>query len=686
MKQFTLSAMLCALSASSVVCASFADQILDIDASTLTDFKPSSASGVQDILPIVEHRGVNIDGSVRAGSTRGFRMNGNPFGESWNRNLMFSGVRLDVGSFVINDVDIALPATVPWIIGRSYNALQETSGGTSRNSAGYQGVNWFQNSQPELVFYDSTDAEDRIYLVYGADRFIEFKRVQTGSDPDTYSADTFRATNGAAGMIEVSTNVSAPDIATYYDQIGNQHAFFWIGDADIDDAKEGQFWKTTNPAGDIAYVGSSSNASTALSSYNSAGAITTAYDSAGRRYTYTYTSGQLTRVLAEKNDGGWSEVGRVDYSYYVDADTYGGDNDLKLVTITTPLSDAGVSSERKTYYRYYEGTFHATNNPGYPHQIEYVFAPEGYRNYDYNGAADSSLDDDPLTASEGDLKPYASAHFKYDVDRRVTSTWFNGQCGCSGSANGEYTFTYETNGSYSDGSGYDTAWKSRTIVDFPDVTYKTSEGAIDSYLTVYFDEASQPLHSVRTSLTPSNTTGSQETWATKVTRDSTGRVTEIATPAAVTAYTHTTGSLTASASAGLVRHKVRFSTGDMTGFVEHTKWSEGTGGSEYFDGTIELTSASMTVGDFDVVRPLTASSRSYTEEVMSGTSGSNLTSMSYTYHTGNAALMPKVITSTKPTVSIGNNGPGIATIRREFQRANGTTAFVETTDGIFTYS
>jgi hypothetical protein len=49
---------------------------------------------------------------------------------------------------------------------------------------------------------------------------------------------------------------------------------------------------------------------------------------------------------------GVTEVGRVDYSYYsADAESYGDEGDLNLATVTTPLSDSGVESIRKTYYR-----------------------------------------------------------------------------------------------------------------------------------------------------------------------------------------------------------------------------------------------------------------------------------------------------------------------------------------------
>ncbi len=662
-----------------------ADQVLKVHNGSLTTYLPSAKSNVHDVRPLVEQRGVHVDGTARLGNLPQMALAGNPSREQWDATQVLSGVRLDTGTFLIDDVDLSFPAEVPWIIGRSYNTRQK-SAGSYYASAGFQGKNWFQNSQPELVFYDSaTNSEDVIYLMYGADRFLELGRADVQGTP---SNDTFRAVNGAAGAIRITTDAQGPDLATYYDGNGSRMVFFWVSDADIDDDIEGSFWKVIDPAGNVAYVGHATSASTALSSYDATtGAITTAYDSAGRKFTYTYTSGLLTQVKAEE---GATEVGRVDYGYYVAADTHGEDNDLKLVTITTPLTDSGVSLVRKKYYRYYEGTYNATTNPGYHHQIRYVIDFEGYRGYDWD--QDSNLDDDPLSASEANLKPYASASFEYDTERRIVSGWFNGACGCSGASSGTHTFEYETNGSYSDNSGYDTTWKSRTIVKKPDVTYKTASGVVKSYLTQYFDEVGQPLHRVQTSDDPDKISPAPSVWATKVTRNTDGQLTDIHSPANVTAYTHSSASFTTSTSAGLVTVFTRVASGDMKGLLEDTKHKTGTSGSAYLDGTIEYTSATKTVGDVTITRPLVSSQWGYSEQTTteagggSGPSGSYQTSYSYSMHTGDAALMPKQITTTNPAVSTSKNGSGSSTISKQYLRKDGTTAFSESPTGSFTYT
>ena len=82
------------------------------------------------------------------------------------------------------------------------------------------------------------------------------------------------------------------------------------------------------------------------------------YDAAGRRYCMTYATvgvPRLTQVLVETDaGGGWgdcgaeTEVARVDYAYYTDdADDHGMAGDLKLATVTMPLSEFGPSKLRK---------------------------------------------------------------------------------------------------------------------------------------------------------------------------------------------------------------------------------------------------------------------------------------------------------------------------------------------------
>jgi YD repeat-containing protein len=399
-------------------------------------------------------------------------------------------------------------------------------------------------------------------------------------------------------------------------------------------------------------------------------------------YRWCYRSGRCagTQAKAETKTGGtWSSptgvstVAKVDYAYYVAADTDGELGDLKLVTKTIPQTDSGIDIVKNTHYRYYEGTYNASTNPGYPHQIRLVVDDEGCRNFDY---ADYTFDNDFLSATVATLEPYAAAYFEYEATTyRISEAWFHGACGCSGGGTGTYTYTYGTNGSYTDNTGYDATWATRTVAKRPD----------NSYRTVYFDEANQALHSVVTAGDPAGTSPAPSKWVTAVTRNSDGCVTEISTPANVTGYTHSTGAVTTSTSAGLVHAYTRDASGADKNFVTDKKWKTGTSGTAYLDGTwaYDTTTATKTVGDDAVVRVFLDSSREYTQAITSGTTGSNLWDYATTVHSGTLAV--KDVTTTQPAVSTGNNGSNASVTSSKYFNGDGTLAFEKDGDGTITY-
>jgi len=661
---------------------SLGDTVLQTHDAALTSYLATSKSAVQDVRPQYEQRAVNLDGTLRLGSSFPLMIAGNPNGEGWNGQARLGDLRLDTGTYVTTAVDLALPAEgFSWVIARSYNCRQVDSTPAYFASDGQQGKNWFQMSQPEIVLYEDGggNANDVVYMILGADRYIELKRQETDSD-------LFQAVNGAAGvMVFAAGAANEPDTYTYHDPAGHTMTFFGFdGDAG---AAAGQIWKVDDAAGNVAFVGDASTGSTAITNgYNGSGQITYAVDTSDRLFTYTYTSGRLTQVKAETKTGGsWFgsptgvvEVGKVDYTYY-GAESFGEAGDLKLVTTTTPLTDSGVSLTRKTYYRYYEGTYHATNNPGEHHQLEYIYESEGLRQQDWAG--DNDFDEDFLTETSANLKDYAAANFKYEnTDLMIVSVWFNGDCGCGGSgADGVYGITYGSNGS--DDSGYDTdEWRVRAVVERPD----------DSYLIQYFDEVGQPLSRVITDGAP---TGSPNYWATAVTRNSDGQITEVRTPANATAYTHSTGDITASSSVGLIRLTTRVASGDGAGLPEYGQFKEGTGGNAYFESKIEydLTTCTETIGGgggITLVRPLVDKSIRYlvaqhTSAPSPSSTNTLITDYDYTEHSGDLAIKKVEIKATE--VSASQNGSGSVTSTKRYLRKDGTTAFNESASGVFTY-
>jgi hypothetical protein len=718
-------AIAAAIAAASSTGTLLGGSVLDRHANSLTTYRPSSTTSVQGVRPHVNHRTVNIDGSgnwpqaaaMSGGPSSIIAKNppdppinapgippiewsgcgepGNPGAPTTPPNggavggpqPSIDGIDLGTGSLRTTEIDFRLASPgFSWTVARSYSAAQANSGGTAIDSDGFQGRNWFQDSQPEIVFYDNaTDSEDMVYVVWGAAAYSEFKREST--------SNVFKGKNGTNALVEFSSGTGGePDLWTLTNSSGVATTFFASG------AANGQLWKIVDPAGNTAYVGDATTASTAVSSGYSSGRITTAYDSADRRYTYTYTTldsvSRLTQVKVETKSGGtWAsptglaEVAKVDYTYYVTGDSdlsYGEIGNLKLVKVTTPLTDSGVSSSSRRYYRYYTGTYDASTNRGQSYLLKHVLDAEGCRRLDLT---DSDINDaDLFAATDSDVRTYARMSFKYDSSKRINETYGYGQCGCGGGAtNGVSTISYDANGSYSDNSGYDTAWKSRAVVSRPDGTY----------LTQYVDEAGQGLSRVITPTDPATSTATQ--WTTYVTRDHAsdadldGLVQEVSEPNNVTAYTHSTASFTRSSTAGVVRTFSRVTSGDMKGLVTDRKHSRGgSGGSQYLDSTTAYDSGSPTVtkGSTSIVRPLVSGRKQYFDAATStgsSTDNSEVTT-AYTYHSGSGATRPKAVTVTYPAVGTAKNGENVTDTSVMYLRADGTVAFTKSPDGIYTYT
>ncbi|MFO0835766.1 MAG: RHS repeat-associated core domain-containing protein [Phycisphaerales bacterium] len=692
-------------------------QILTTNSHTLTQYQ-AGTSAVQGLRPIHFQRGVNLDGTRRLESSLGWALSGNPYSESWDSKLWMGNIRLDTLSYSPPTIDLSLPAPgFRWIIARAYNGVQH-DGTTHVDSNGYQGWNWSQMSQPELVFHDNSDnTKDALYLVYGADRYIEF--IRAGE-----SSDVFKAVNGAAGAIKFTAGTAAsgetpavPDQYTYYDQIGNVTVFFGSQYAG---AAAWQFWKMTDPAGNVAYVGDATVPSTAITSgYDSGGRILKAYDTASRRYTYTYSGStiggayRLTQVKAETKSGtSWSspgtvtEVGRVDYTHYTsDSDDHGMAGDLKITTVTMPLTDSGVSSISKEHYRYYDQSWSDSDGRrGSAHTLKMVLGAEGARNYDATGDGTSTMDDGFTSATDSNLKAYSEVYLEYvsGSDYSIKSVMFNGNCGCSGGVSGTFTFATKTN-TVTSNNGYDVdgssegKWALRTTVYPP-------SGTTAAHEIQYFDEVGQPLSHVQCRAiptTPPDSSLTQTYWTTYVARNSSGQLIRMHWPKNGWAGTDAdevnydyygddshddSHTFTSNSSVGLVRGFVRASTGDVAGFPTGVRFQEGwtsTGGiTGSYESSTEYTTVSYTpVTGVTIVRPLVSSQSVYPAEgtTTAGTN-CNTTSFEYTYYTASGAeLMPKIVRTIFPLVATTSNGSGATESKYRYYRKDGTMAFESNT-------
>ncbi len=594
-------------------------------------------------------------------------------------------MRLDSLTFDALAIDLALPAEVPWVVGRTFNQVA--------TSNGPQGYNWFQVSQPEIVFYDTTGtSSDLVMLVYGNDRYAEFKY-----DSASGGSDYYKGINGANGVFKYTAGSGgAPDAWVYYNAEGTTATFFGAGGSDTRAAW--QLWKIEDAAGNVAFAGHATTATTAVTSgFNTDGTLALAYDSAGRKFTYTYTSvagtSRLTQVKAEVNTGSWVEVGRADYDYYSTTETVsslkiGQAGDLKTVTRTTPLTDSGVSLTAKTHYRYYVDAYtDADGKRGAAHQLRMVIDPEGYRNYDYAGAADSLLDDDTVSASDDTLKPYASAYLEYvSGGTQINKFFFNGQCGCGG---GSGTGTYERIAylDWDDAIDYDHTQTRRVVIKQPDGKYRTQ----------YFDNNGQPLSRIITTTDPSSSVATR--WTDEVTRSSDGAVKEVLPPEINTGYDHTAKTFTHSGT-GVTIYPKMVSSGTLQGFTEATR--KHTAYTATPDSSASYTQARRwlsTVPKFELVasgvgveRPTVEKFRAYHTAGTGIDTSANYdeTTIATTFWSGTAtnilSIVPKVVTTTYPAVATGKNGSNSATSQSRYIRKDGTTAFTVSPTGVWTYT
>ncbi|MGD9689502.1 MAG: hypothetical protein AB7K52_07155 [Phycisphaerales bacterium] len=654
-------------------------QILSQTVGTIFTSYNASATPVQGAAPGVGFRGVGVSGAARGWSGAFAPAAG--VGHSWDSNRYLGSVRLDSLSYDAHTIDLALPADVPWVIGRTFNQIA--------TSNGPQGYNWFQTSQPEIVLYDTTGtSDDMLYLVYGNDRYAEFL-YNSASGGNTY----YKGTNGANGVFKnIPAAGSDPALWVYYNSLGTTITFFGAGGSDTRAAW--QIWKIEDAAGNVAYAGHASTISTAISSgYNADGTLALAYDSAGRRFSYTYSTidstQRLTQVKAEIDSGGWVEVGKVDYAYCSTTETVSGlkvgqSGDLKTVTRTIPLTDSGVSLVAKQYYRYYVDSWSDENGKrGAAHQLRMVLDADGYRRYDYSVGSD--LNDDTLSASDDTLKPYSSAYFEYGSgDAKIVKAFFNGQCGCGGgSSNGTYERIAYLD--WDDAIDYDHNQTRRVVIKRPD----------GIYISQYFDSNGQPLSRVLTMTDPASSVSTR--WTDEVTRTAAGTVAEHLTPEVNSAYDHSARTFSHAGTGDAVYPK-HVSGGTLNGFVQATrKFTTQTGDPDsdasYTSASIWLSSTpkfEAVASGVGVERPTIEKRRAYHTAGTNIASNNDETSISTTFWSNTAtnilSIVPKQVTMTFPIVSTGNNGSNSATSQERYIRKNGTTAFTVSPTSITTYT
>ena len=705
------------------------ESILEIDHTTIDSYL-ADATSVQDIKPLVQQRGTGLDGSLRSAAPFGWTVNANPFSHEWNDRARYrNDIMLQTGRYSPTEIDMALPAPgFSWTVGRTYSVGED---GTVAN--GYQGDNWQQFSQPEIVYHGAGGANDRIYLVYGADRFNEYKRLDATST-------VFRGVNGASGAF-VADTISGHDVFVYWDQHGTRSTFFdprdsanIVTDGFLDDHNgQGQLWKIVDAADHVAYVGHETDATLAIEiGFDDDGRMLEAYDTADRKYVYTYdlvnsTGGPtlsntlLTSVEAFVDNGsGWETVGaKVEYDYFTKPVNHRGRFGwLREVTVTLPLPQfdaVSATGEVETYSSHYMYVY--LGDLGNQALIKSVVGPEGYRKFAQDHPT-QNID----TYDLGRLDEYMSYEFSFlgginEVwDIAIRSARIDGH-------NDEIFFDYHENGLFVDyaatGAHYDPEHATLTAVHMGN----------DLRFGLYFDETGQPLSLVETTpITEDYIFTYVSRGEEGITTGVDGTIEMIATPLASevgyyffpsgTAYAaptslRTKASVSAdSADGALINIFPRVQSGAYKGFMASRSWqafdvptavSHGPHAIEEYDylAIAHDSASSVDVGDdYLVSRPLISKRRAFNNyKVDVGTVlDSNETTYSYEFHAeainggGTTVdsnpewLVPRRVTTTHPAVSTMNNGSGIADTETAYFRADDTLIFHRDETNIYFYT
>lgn len=608
----------------------------------------------------------------------------NPQGQPFGRTPKAAGVDLSNGAIERTMIDLSLPsAGFSWSIGRSYSARQLDSTGAHRDVDNYQGWNWMQISQPRLYYRSASylgGEVGRLNLVLDGQTNLSFIETELGSG-------VYRAQGDAAGIFHFQSG--SPGLWVYNDTNGNTLTF--IDSTFGTNGKVEPLWKIEDPAGNVAYVGSNSSASAALSAgYDSTTQhIQVAYDTNGRVYTYNYSSaaiGSVKRLKSVVVTLSSVEVARVEYDYYGDSSSSFTDpkevsggvatglaGDLKLVRVTLPTSVSGQSITTKSHIRYYVSDSTAVKDAnGYKHTLKSIVGSEGVRRYELaNGAITAT------TAYDATISSYSAEYMEYhqptssgfNPARYVRSKINNGECNCGGtSINGTYLFAYSWY------TGID-EWTVTPPAYGAHAAFRADVTQPDGiHMYQYTDVQGLSTGSAVVDMTTSTT----KKWLSKVERDTTtGFANAAYSPAAVdnaASGTNLNTGAMVTKSSGLVQHYVYYSGGILDGYVRHSKISDGNGSAsktlmsstEYLARTTTLTLNSIAI---DLRRAFPAYSWAYdiaqtaeADSVSTPPTGAHRTDMAYTFwstsQTDTLSLVPKSIQIILPKVALAENGRG----------------------------
>lgn len=721
-----------------------AQEVLLIDGDTVDTYL-AAPTLAQDIQPLVALRGVGLDGSLRSAAPFGWTVNANPFAHEWNDNARYRGdILLHTGRYSPTEIDLSLPGPgFRWTVGRTYTVSE-----TGVPSLGYQGYNWQQFSQPEMVYVNNGGADDRVYLVYGADRFLEFKRLDATSP-------VYRGVNGAAGAV-VAGEVSGHDVLVYWDQRGTRSTFFDPRDATnvVTDGSSndhdglGQLWTIVDAAGNAAFVGDASDPALAIEAgYDDGGRLLLAFDTAGRKYVYQYdtvagTGGSsslsgvfLTSVEAFTDDGlgGWESTGaKVEYGYFTDVvsnrGAFGWLRDVMVVLPLPQFDPVSAAGEVEAFQNYY--TYSTQSGIDDEAVISGVVRPEGYRKF-FADNPSGNID----TVSLSTLDDYMAYRFDYYVgpdlspgttyndlwNVAIRTAWIDGHADPVALS---YQ-VYETFANVATAQQYDPEHAS--------ITTAIAGSWTASSFSLYFDEAGQPM--TRSAYTNGENFVFEfvSRGEVGITAGVAGVIEMVASPLACEANTNPnptglsyqppTGLRSDvedpmnpngySADGALIRIFPQYETGVYAGFMSGRAWQSvptptavrhGPHAIEEYDylPPVYDSAAAADVGDdYLIVRPLVWKQRAFNNYKYGSSMDplySDETVFAYEFHAeavngGGVTdpadprwLAPRKTRTTHPTVTTANNGPNTAATSDAYHRADGTLIFRRDETDVFFYT
>jgi len=371
----------------------------------------------------------------------------------------------------------------PWAHRRSYSnqLLEDQDFGN--------GYNWLVKAWPYVVEEDA----DTVVVVFDSRQAFWFDKV----------GDSFVARFGAKQTL-------THDEVNHLFKLTFPDGHVWqFHDLDQGTYPEGIFKQVTTPGGQTteatSYTGG--RIGEVQRSHTAEGTTTT------ESYLYTYlasgeNAGRLEYVTLRRrvDEGAWSNIRRVHYTYYGSGEDHGSLGDLKTATRQHPSGESWVDGD-VYYYRYYKDG----EQNGFAHGLKYALEPQAYKKL-----ADDPEVDDPFTAADTKVAEYACYYFQYDADRRVSKERVFG-------ASREYTFTY-TDGTHADGYNQ---WKRKTTETRPD----------GSQHIVYTNHIGQVL------LRELKTQSADEHWIEYWKYDEDGRLILHANPSAISGYVDNAGGL-----------------------------------------------------------------------------------------------------------------------------------------------